>query len=323
MSSSPRVAVIGATGFVGSAVTRVLEAKGFAVMQVRAPRLPGMMPADAVAYLESLPKELSDLSEALRGVDAVVNAAGDPDASSTDVAALTSANGVLPGLVAAACFEAGVERLVHVSSAVVQGRLPVLDDSSAVDAGSHYSQSKLLGEKLVERFSPEKSVIYRPSSVHGMDRGITWKVARIACGPLATVASPGTAPSPQVLISNVADAISFLATTPLSPPTVVIHPWEGLTTSDVMQLLGDRSPRRLPRAVARTIVETLALAGRVVPRLTATARRVEMLWFGQRQAESWLSTVGWLPPSGRTAWAELGRTIRARMQATSTQGKNT
>ncbi|MCC6498512.1 MAG: NAD-dependent epimerase/dehydratase family protein [Propionibacteriaceae bacterium] len=323
MSAPPGVAVIGATGFVGSAVTRALEANGFPVQRIRAPRLPGMLPVSAVSYLESEPKELSDLSAALQGVDVVVNAAGDPDASSTDVAALTSANGVLPGLVAAACLKAGVERLVHVSSAAVQGRLPVLDDSDAVDAGSDYSQSKLLGENLVRKFSAGKSVIYRPSSVHGIDRGITRKVARIASGPLSTVARPGTAPSPQALISNVADAISFLATTALSPPAVVIHPWEGLTTSDVMLLLSGRSPRRVPQPVARAVVETLALAGRIVPRLTATTRRVEMLWFGQAQAESWLTTVGWLPPSGRAEWAALGRTIRAHMQATSTQGQKT
>jgi nucleoside-diphosphate-sugar epimerase len=279
-----------------------------------------MLPADAVSYLQSEPRELSDLSDALRGVDRVVNAAGDPDASSTDVAALTAANGVLPGLIAAACRQAAVERLVHVSSAAVQGRLPLLDDSDSTDAGSDYSQSKVLGERLVRSFSGGHSVTYRPSSVHGIDRRITWKVARIASGPLSTVARPGTAPSPQALISNVADAISFLATTPLDPPPVVIHPWEGLTTSDVMQLLGGRPPRGVPRPVARAVVETLALAGRAVPRLAATTRRAEMLWFGQRQAESWLTLVGWLPPSDKSAWAELGRAIRASIHATSTQG---
>ena len=128
MSESARVAVIGASGFVGSAATRALEQKGFPVKRVRAPRVPGMKPAEAVSYIESAPLELADLAAQLQDIDIVVNAAGVPDATSTDFAALVAANGVLPGLIAAACVRAGVGRLVHVSSAAVQGRLPMLDD---------------------------------------------------------------------------------------------------------------------------------------------------------------------------------------------------
>ena len=322
MSVSPRVAVIGASGFVGSAVTQVLEQKGFPVKRVRAPRLPGMMPAEALRYIESESPELAELTSQLQDVDVVVNAAGDPDASSTNVAALVAANGVLPGLIAAASVRAGVGRIVHVSSAAVQGRLPMLDDSDTVDPGSYYSRSKLLGEQMMLRFSGGTAVTYRPSSVHGIDRRITRVVARIASGPLATVASPGVAPSPQALINNVAEAVAFLATTTLTPPAVVTHPWEGLTTSDVMELLGGRAPRGVPEQFARAIVGTLALAGSAVPRLTATARRVDMLWFGQRQAVSWLSTVGWVAPWGRAEWVELGRAIRAGMQSQRKQGRN-
>lgn len=320
MSASLRVVVIGASGFVGSATTRVLEQKGIPVKRVVSPRLPGMMPAEAITYIESEPLELAELAAQLQDVDMVVNAAGLPDATSTDFAALVAANGVLPGLIAAACVRARVRRLVHVSSAAVQGRLPVLDESNAVDAFSKYSESKLLGEQMVSKFSSGTAVTYRPPGVHGIDRRVTQLVARIAAGPFASVAKPGASPSPQALINNVAEAIAFLATTSLTPPAVVIHPWEGLTTTDVMELLGGRAPLRVSKPIARAVVGTLALTGNVVPRMAGTARRVEMLWFGQRQAVSWLSTVGWIPPCGRAEWAELGHAIRARMQSHQSPG---
>jgi nucleoside-diphosphate-sugar epimerase len=321
MTSSVQVAVVGASGFVGSAATRALQAKGFRVRPVRAPRLPGMTPADAAGYLTSQPRELAALAAQFEGVDVVVNAAGVSDAISTDSAGLVAANGVLPGLIAAACVRALVGRLVHVSSAAVQGRLPVLDDSDAVDGFSDYSESKLLGERLVREFTDGAAVTYRPPGVHGIDRRVTRMVARIASGPFASVAGRGTSPTPQALIANVADAIAFLATTPLTPPAVVTHPWEGLTTADVMEFLGGQAPRKVPASIARAIVTVLTLTGRVVPRLAGTARRVEMLWFGQGQAASWLTTAGWQPPSGRPAWAELGRAIRSGTHTHATDGR--
>lgn len=320
MSRSVCVAVIGASGFVGSAVTRVLEEKGFPVKPVRAPRLVGMKPTDAVGYIESAPQELADLAAQLEGIDFVVNAAGVPNATSTDQAALVAANGVLPGLIGAACDGSCVRRLVHVSSAAVQGRLPMLDESEQTDAFSSYSESKLLGEQMVRRFSRGIAVIYRPPGVHGIDRRVTWMVARIASGPFASVAKPGTAPSPQALINNVADAIVFLATTSATPPAVVAHPWEGLTTTDVMELLGGRAPRKVPQPVARGVVGALTLAGILAPRLAGTARRLEMLWFGQRQAPSWLSAAGWVAPGGRAQWVELGRAMRAGMHSDESRG---
>ena len=306
------VAVIGATGFVGSATGRALEDRGVAVTRLTAPRLPAMRASDAVTYIASSPPELDDLVGHLDGVDAVVHAAGRPDASSTDAGALTAANGVLPGLVAAACVRTGVARLVHVSSAAVQGRLPVLDDTDATDAFSDYARSKVLGERLARTFGEGRVVVYRPAGVHGPDRRVTRMVARFASSPFASVAWPGTSPSPQALVDNVAHAITFLATTPLDPPATVTHPWEGLTTGDVLELLGERTPRRVPRPLARTLVGMLGTAGRLVPRLAGQARRLDMLWFGQRQAPSWLESAGWSPPRSRDAWAELGRAVRGR-----------
>ena len=131
--------------------------------------------------------------------------------------------------------------------------------------------------------------------------------ARIARSPISSVARPGSSPSPQTLLKNVADAIAFLATTEAQPPAIVAHPSEGLTTASVLTFLGYRQPLVIPRALAKMLVAVLTAGGKLMPPVAANARRVEMLWFGQSQAPSWLTEAGWSPPAGHDAWKELGR----------------
>jgi len=39
--------------------------------------------------------------------------------------------------------------------------------------------------------------------------------------------------------------------------------------------------------------------------MAANARRVELLWFGRRQQESWLTRQGWSLPVGLEGWHAL------------------
>ena len=303
-----RAVVVGASGFVGSHVCEALEARGVEVVRVPAPRLAPMSAGEAEAFVEGFETAdaasgFAELLGSFRGADAVINAAGDPDASSRDGAALIAANGALPGLLGRLAEAAGVRRFVHVSSAVVQGRRPVLDASDEFDAFSAYARSKALGERSARRSGPAQTVCYRPPSVHHESRRVTQLTARIAASPLSSVASPGS----QALAANVGDAVAELATIAATPPAVVIHPWEGLSCERLLELLGGRRPRRLPRWFARALVGAGAVAGRLVPAVSANARRIEMVWFGQRQAASWLTEQGWAPPVGEEGWARLRR----------------
>lgn len=310
MTRTLRIAVVGASGFVGSAVARTLEAAGHDVVRVRAPRLPAMAGTDAARdFPSSLVAEVRDM---VRGSQAVVNAAGNPDASLTDEAALDAANGALAGLLATAARQTEGCRFVHVSSAVVQGRTAVLDDAPATDGFSAYARSKIIGEQLALELGPPETVAYRPPSVHAPDRRVTRLIARIARSPLAVVAAPGTQPTPQALIENVASAIAFLATVDRTPPSIVSHPSEHLTTASLLELLGGRTPRRIPAGMARLGTVTLSVLGRAFPPLSANARRVEMILFGQAQAESWLTVAGWQRPSGVEGWHELATTLHPR-----------
>ncbi|MBB1046248.1 NAD-dependent epimerase/dehydratase family protein [Dietzia cercidiphylli] len=303
-----RIALVGANGFVGSAVRESLTDRGHEVVPVRAPRVsPPSVPENPASELR-VDDGMIDLFKA---VEAVVNCAGNPDASEKDRGVLLAANALSPALVARASRLAGVARLVHVSSAVVQGRRSRLDETTVTEEFSAYAHSKAEGERLVHKEYPS-AIIYRPPSVHAVSRRVTSMTTRIAASPLATVAAPGSQHSPQALVENVASAIEFLATTASPPPRVVIHPWEGLTALDLMELLGGKRPFVIPRGLARTVSGILELAGRAAPAIAPNARRIEMLWFGQDQDDSWLTAAGWSPPLGRSAWRELGTSIRVR-----------
>lgn len=276
-----------------------------------APRLAAVESSGLRDALARSGDHIAEIARAFADADVVVNAAGNPDASAREEAVLMAPNALLPAVLATAVHVAQIPRFVHVSSAVVQGNIPVLDESQVVYPFSAYSRSKALGEQLVHEVAVNRAVVYRPPSVHAPDRRVSRMIARVARSPFASVAHPGSSPSPQALLENVADAIAFLAMCPDRPPSVVIHPSEGLTTASLLSLLGGRDPKVLPRPLAKALVATLAFGGKAIPALAANARRVEVLWLGQTQGRSWLTDAGWRPPAGHDAWRQLGQTLAA------------
>lgn len=316
---STTVAVVGASGFVGAAIAAALEARGFSVVPVAAPRVRTRADSPASLWAEAAAEPaVGRLGEAFRGAGAVVNAAGCPDASSLDHELLLGANALLPAVVARAAVRSGAGRLVHISSAVVQNDVPVLDESEVLRPFSAYSRSKVAGEEVLRLVDHDglQVVRYRPPSVHAADRRVTRTVTRIAGSRAATVARPGDQPTPQALLPNVAAAAAHLATTPSRPPAVVVHPSEGVTVAGLMRdLSGGREPVQIPRRLAELGVRAAKAVGRVHRPTAANARRVELLWLGQRQSESWLTQDGWQPVVGPESWRALGDEVREGVQS--------
>lgn len=299
-----KVGVLGATGFVGAAVVEALKRRGADVILVHTPRLKSVGSSASALEQElatpSVATTIAELRTDLDGCAVVVNAAGVAAATRGLTPELLGANALLP-LVVAAARPPG-SRYVHVSSAAVQGRRSIIDETSELAPFSAYSQSKALAERaLADR---PNVVLYRPTSVHGPGRDVTRALVRILSSPLATVAGRGDRPTPQVLVSNVADGIAFVSLCPQTPPRVVLHPWEGLTAADLVRLLGGREPRHVPERLARLVVEGANRLGRRQSAIAGLARRLEMMWFGQSQVQGWLQ-CHWSPPVGHEGWDSL------------------
>lgn len=298
------VAVIGASGFIGRAVASALASRGATVVRCTAPRLTSSGRSLSVleTALESSDAALAMdfLSESLADAGVVVNAAGlaTPTADGDE---LFGANALLPGVVARAAPEGA--RVIHLSSAAVQGRREPLDESMVVAPFSPYSRAKALGEELIRQFRID-ATSYRPTSVHGAGRPVTRSLARVLSSPLASVAGSGDRPTPQVLVENVADAVATVALGAEHPPPVVLQPWEGMTTGQFVRVLGAREPWHVPVPLARALVMGVSATGRIRPSAMGLARRLEMMWFGQSQTPGWLNGR-WTPAMPMSAWREL------------------
>jgi nucleoside-diphosphate-sugar epimerase len=243
---------------------------------------------------------VADLRDRLLGCSAVVNAAGIAVATQGLTPELLGANALLPVVVEAARPPGA--RLVHVSSAAVQGSRPELDETSELAPFSPYSRSKALAEQALA--GRPHVVVYRPTSVHGAGREVTRTLVRVLASPLASVAGRGAGPTPQVLVSNVGDGIAFVTLCEEDPPPVVLHPSEGLSVADLVRRLGGREPRHVPDRIARTLVATGRRLGRHQSTVAGVARRLELMWFGQAQAESWLQGR-WSAPVAPDGWDRL------------------
>ncbi len=296
-----RVVVIGASGFVGSHVAGRLKDDGWEVIPLAAPRLslsPGSNPDEVLGALDAHESTVARLADVFKGADVIVNAAGAAAPDAAECASLVGANALLPAVLAAAAARSDVYRFVHVSSAAVQGRRGVLDESAETEAFSPYSRSKALGEQALLRVveeggsdSPE-IVLVRATSVQGADRPTTVRLRGVASSRLATVASPGDRPSVVSSIEGLATFVSLVVRFPMDVPTIVLQPWEGLTTTEVLRNASGHNPRTISSVLARTVVGLGYIASAALPRLSGTTRRLEVMWFGQAQEASWAQSIG-------------------------------
>lgn len=303
-----KAAIIGSSGFIGRGVVRALESRGIVAVGISAPRLVSHDIPQPERLIGRYAAIIDEVVRGTSGCSVVINAAGIADPGCRDRGMLTGANAVLPAVIATAAAHSN-QRYIHVSSAAVQGRARMLDSSENRHPFSPYSESKALGEYLALRANP-RTVIYRPAGVHSPDRLVTQRLAQIARSRAAAVACSGCNNTPQALLENVSDAVAFLAIVPQQPPSIVSHPSEGLSPSDLLRALGGgKEPRCLPRSLAVAVVALTAEFGRFSSRVGAISRRIETLWLGQGQAESWLECAGWRPVASRTRWAEIGRQL--------------
>ena len=311
-----RIGLLGASGFLGAHVCRRGRSGEVDVVPIAGPRVDRQPHAGAETvarrWVAANGDAFDSLCTRLAGFDVVINAAGMAAPRSADVAALEAANTVQPVVVARACARAGVRRLVHVSTAAVQGRMDPLDETARHLPFSPYTRTKAAAERHLldtagER--PSEVVVYRPTSVLAPERGTTRLVARVAAAPIVPVVAEGHQPLPFALVDNVAAGILFAAATPVASP-IVVQPDEGMTTRDLLSLFGARRLVPLAAGPVRSGLSGIRRCTTGLPSLSTAVRGLELLLLGQRVAESSLTRAGFVPPAGREAWQALARSAR-------------
>jgi len=177
MTTSGKILVTGATGFVGAAVARALIARGERVALLARPssqrgNIEGL---DAEVVTGDLLDAVS-LRAAMRGVDKLYHVAADYRFWAPKPQEIVDANRIGTGNIMSEALRAGVSRIVYCSSVATlklnsEGR-PVDETSPASpnQAIGAYKKSKTIAERLVEKMVAEQqlpAVIVNPSTPIG------------------------------------------------------------------------------------------------------------------------------------------------------------
>jgi nucleoside-diphosphate-sugar epimerase len=169
-----RVGLVGANGFIGSAILRSLQQSGTSPLALCGPvRMPRPLPAG----IECVACDLADverLRSLVSGLDLVIHAAGPPSVQRSLEMAEEYVRVHVQGTTALldACRIAGVRRLVYISSAEVYGRPEAnpVAETHRLQARSPYAAAKIGAEKMVEAHVESfslQAVILRPFSIYG------------------------------------------------------------------------------------------------------------------------------------------------------------
>ena len=175
--SGDLVFVTGASGFVGSAVARLLQAKGFSLrLAVRATSRRDNLDGLGADIITADMRDEKALAAAMAGARYVFHVAADYRLWAKDPEEIVRNNRDGTRAVMRAALSAGVERVVYTSSVAT---LKARSDGTAVDEGQRHSEqsaigaykrSKLVAERVVEEMVREEglpAVIVNPSTPIG------------------------------------------------------------------------------------------------------------------------------------------------------------
>ncbi|MBW8484349.1 NAD-dependent epimerase/dehydratase family protein [Actinomadura parmotrematis] len=274
-----RVAVTGASGFVGGAVCRALAARGVETLAFgRRPETPpGHLGGAAYRAWDLLDGPLADAPD----VDAVVHCAG----SVTDwgpAADFFAAN--LGGTRAALATFPGA-RFVHVSTASVYDPFrPTVrareDEAPVARYLNAYGASKAAAERAVT--ARPGSVVLRPHAVYGPgDTTLLPRVLSSVRGPLLPAVGTGRQRISLTSVANLVQACVLAATGPAAPGVFNVTDAEPVLLDDALRaILAERGvaarpvylPYRAARPLAAALEGAFLLARRPEPpRLTRYA----------------------------------------------------
>ena len=200
--------IFGSSGFLGKYVVNkfgkigskcVLPYRGDEV-DVRHLKLCGDL--GVVNPIESSIRSLSDIEDAVRGSNVVINLLGKH--FETSRWSYNDVHVTFPGVLASVCAEQGVERFVHVSAM-----------GAAPDAPSAWARSKFIGEESVRDAFPGATIL-RPATIFGDEDKFLNRIAKLSqLLPYYPMGSDAASAKQQpVYCDDVAQAVFNAATAP-------------------------------------------------------------------------------------------------------------
>ncbi|MEO7504698.1 MAG: NAD-dependent epimerase/dehydratase family protein [Sphingomicrobium sp.] len=237
-----RLAITGATGFVGS---RLLDAAIAAGHQVRALTRRPQPERAGVDWIDGALDQPASLARLVAGADALIHVAGVINAP--DAAGFERGNVIGTGAVLAAAEKAAIARFVHVSS--LAAREPQL---------SLYGGSKARSESLVAA-SPLPSAIVRPPAVYGPGDRETLELFKMAARGLVLLPPKGRLS--LIHVDDLAMLLLALAA-PDAPAGLTVEPDDGhpggWSHTEFAAALGDAVGRKVRTVSAPTMLVKLA-----------------------------------------------------------------
>ncbi|CAN5507819.1 NAD(P)-dependent oxidoreductase [soil metagenome] len=300
-SGAGAVAITGAGGFIGSALTRLLTASGHSVVGIdRAPSAEGAVRAAGGEFALGDVTDPASVEAALDGCDAVIHtAARIDDGSDMDEFVRVNVGGTANVL--AAAKRAGIERVVHLSSVVVYG----YSDTSEQDESAYmrtygvpYLDTKTASERIARRAG---AVVVRPGDVYGPG-SVPWVIRPLGLARSRQLAVPRSKTLMlPVYVEDLASAIGLALERGEPGEAYTACNDEAVPFAEYFQrlieLAGAPKPIKAPIAVLSalgTAMEKLDLALGRTPRLsgraiTFIARR------GTASNKRARSELGWRP----------------------------
>ena len=214
---SRRIAVTGASGFIGRHVVAHLAARGDRVVAVRRPFEP------------------APLLEMLRGADAIVHLAGVVSALREQDYFAANVDGTK--VVAAAARAAGVP-LIHISSLAAAGpaspRAPRSEDDPPAPINA-YGRSKLDGERAVAASDGLQWTILRPGVVYGPGDRALLPMFRLAARGFLPLVGRANAAYTFIHIADLVRVITAAVDRPAAGDTLFVGHPHPVTTRDLLE----------------------------------------------------------------------------------------
>lgn len=249
MVAALNLAITGGTGFVGQ---RLLDAALAGGHKVRALTRRPRAPRDGVTWVDGALDRPATLDALVEGADAVIHVAG--VVNSPDAAGFEAGNVIGAGAMLGAAEEAGVARLVHVSS--LAAREPKL---------SLYGASKARSEALVAA-SPLATAIVRPPAIYGPGDRELLEMFKMAARGVVLLPPPG-----RLSLLHVDDLARLLLAlaAPAAPSGLTVEPDDGhsggWTHVEFGELLGTAVGRKVRTlSMPRLVMAAAARADRLL-----------------------------------------------------------